>query len=129
MKPVPLPGATNDINNSVTLHRWTGRSKELPGSEYILYALRPPSSQCLLSGMTKPQRRLAHSVLFGGSYRLCCMFRHSQLLCTFRGFFLLWNSKSERKKWDSVVSSTVFIGRVGGQKVLKFTKACLSSFW
>ena len=100
----------HDISNTVTLHRRTGRAKELPGSDYILYALRPLCSQlpgsdyilfalrplcslCLLSGMTKPQRRLAHSVLFGGYYVLCGMFRHSEPLRTFGGFVMLWNVK------------------------------------
>ena len=99
---MPLPGAIPDINNSVTLHRWTGRAKELPSSEYISYALRPLYAQCVLSGMTKPQRRLAHSVLFGGSYRQCCMFRHSQLCVPSEGSgcsgILTCNWKSEGKK-------------------------------
>ena len=75
---MPLPGAIPDINNSVTLHRWTGRAKELPSSETISYALRPLYSQCVLSGMTKPQRRLAHSVLFGDlTVSAACFVTHS----------------------------------------------------
>jgi hypothetical protein len=49
-----------------------------------------PNAHHLLSGMTKPQRSLAHSVLFGGSYQLphVSSFTASVYI---RGFFLLRN--------------------------------------
>ena len=121
IKRFPLPGA-HDINNSVTLHRWTGKAKELPGSDYILYALCPTCSQCLLSGMTKPERRLAHSILLVGDLTVCaaCFVIHSfcePSECSFCSGILNCNRKSEGGKSEKIGGSveigTVFIAREG----------------